>query len=154
MGKLKTIKKNYQYSCGPLTIKDGNGRTLETEHQIAGAFAHKLEKQFQISEEEDADFDQEFALGINAEWQNRKPPTIDEATPEDMGDEGTLEEGFTLEDVNTALKSFGEKAPGASGISKLYLTQAPENIRRTLTMVYNVALALGHFRDASNMRKW
>ena len=70
---------------------------------------------------------------------------IDEATSEDIGDEGTLEEGFTLEDVNTALKSFGEKAPGASGISKLYLTQAPENIKQSLTMVYNVALALGHF---------
>ena len=62
-----------------------------------------------------------------------------------MGDEGTLEEGFILEDVNTALKSFGEKAPGALGIAKMYLTQASENIRRTLTMVYNVALALGHF---------
>ena len=43
-------------------MQDGNGRTLETERQIAGAFAQKLEKQFQISEEEDADFDQEFAL--------------------------------------------------------------------------------------------
>ena len=66
-----------------------------------------------------------------------------------MGDEGTLEEGFTLDDVNIALKSFGEKAPGASGISKLYLTQAPENIKQSLTMVYNVALALGHFPCAS-----
>ena len=56
-----------------------------------------------------------------------------------------MEEGFTLEDVNTALKSFGEKAPGTSGISKMYLTKAPENLRRTLTMVYKVALALGHF---------
>ena len=42
----------------------------------------KLEKQFQISEEEDADFDQKFAFGINAEWQDRKPPMIDEAFPE------------------------------------------------------------------------
>ena len=50
----------------------------------------------------------------------------------------------TMEDVNTALKSFGEKAPDTSGISKMYLTQVPENIRWTLTMVYNVTLALGH----------
>ena len=56
-----------------------------------------------------------------------------------------MEEGFTLEDVNTALKSFGEKAPGASWISKMYLIQAPKNIKQTLTMVYNVALALGYF---------
>ena len=48
--------------------------------------AQKLEKQFQISKEEDADFDQEFALGINAEWQGRKPPTIEEDTPEEMGE--------------------------------------------------------------------
>ena len=62
-----------------------------------------------------------------------------------MGEEGTIEESFTLEDVNTAFKSFAEKAPGASRISKMYLTKAPGNIKQTLTTVYNVALALGHF---------
>ena len=46
------------------------------EHQIAGDFAKKIQKQFGISEEEDADFDQEFAFGINAEWQNRKSSPI------------------------------------------------------------------------------
>ena len=51
-----------------LTIQEGNGRVLETEDQIAGAFARKLEIQFQISEEENADLDHEFAIGINTEW--------------------------------------------------------------------------------------
>ena len=57
-----------------------------------------------------------------------------------MGEEGTLEEHFTFEDVKTALKSFVEKAPGASGTSKMYLAKAPDNIKQTLTTVYNVAL--------------
>ena len=74
----------------PLTIHDENGRTLETEYQIAGAFTRKFEKQFQMSEKEEFDFDQEFALGINAEWQNRKPPPIEEATPKKMAEEDTI----------------------------------------------------------------
>ena len=53
----RQIRKMTTKRPRPLTIQDGNGRTLETEHQIAGAFAQKLEKQFQISEEEDTDFD-------------------------------------------------------------------------------------------------
>ena len=44
-----------------------------------------------------------------------------------MGKQGTLEEPFTLEDVNTALKSFAEKMTGASGISRVYLSKAPDN---------------------------
>ena len=123
--KFLALKRNLDVTSKkprPLTIQDENGRTLETEHQIAGAFARKLEKQFQISEGKDVDFDLEFAFRINAEWQNRKPSPIEETTPEEMGEEGTIEESFTLEDVNTALESFAEKALGASEISKMYLT--------------------------------
>ena len=72
ISRMTTKKKKKK---NPLTIQDENGRTHETEHQIAKAFARKLEKQFQIYEGEDVDFDQEFTLGINAELRNRKPPS-------------------------------------------------------------------------------
>ena len=53
-----------------------------------------------------------------------------------------MKEPFTL-DVKTALKSFAGKGPGAAGISNTYLTNAPDNIKQVLTIVYNVALVLG-----------
>ena len=43
-----------------------------------------------------------------------------------MGEEGTIEESFTLEDMNTGFKSFTEKLSGASGISKMYLTKTQD----------------------------
>ena len=34
-----------------------------------------------MSKEEDADFDQEFALGINAEWQGRSAFQVEQKSP-------------------------------------------------------------------------
>ena len=127
--------------------KDQQGNPLEGDEAICRAFSDKLGKQFCISDEENADFDTDFERGVVDEWIDARPNPAERVNVGSLPLDG-LDEVITPGEMLHCLESFGEKAPGASGISKRYIVEAGPVVHLQLLCIFNAALSVGYFPHA------
>ena len=123
---------------------DQAGNQLETKAEISRAFSRKLQKQFCISDDENADFDQMHERQVLEEWERTRPDPPVHVNTESLPMEG-LDAFVSPSEMLAALNSFKEKAPGASGISKRYIVEAGPVIHMALACLFNAALSIGYF---------
>ena len=121
-----------------------DGKKLENEDEITNAFTHKLKLQFQLTPEENRDFDAGFEQNIKNEWDAYEQNTNTIINTGALGNEGIGRKISQIE-VEISIKSFSEKSPGNTGISIIYLKNIPINMIKQLTYLYNCALSIGKF---------
>jgi len=126
---------------------DQQGNPLHGNEAICRAFSDKLGKQFRISDEENADFDLDFERRVVDEWIAARPNPAERVNVGSLPLDG-LDEVITPEEMLHCLESFGEKAPGASGISKRYIVEAGPVVHLQLLCIFNAALSVGYFPRA------
>ena len=124
-------------------IKDENGRKLETNIEVVVAFKNRMQRTFNISEEENENFDKEKEREVE-EWllRNRNNRRIDDI----IDYEG--KQIITEELVKDIIKSFKEKSPGPSGVTRNLLLNAPKKIIKQLAEIFTASLATGYFPKA------
>lgn len=124
-------------------LVDQNGNKIHTDEERENAFRREWGKIFQITEEENEQFDQEHEITIT-DWMNTRQERI---TPDNIINKNKLNEvgEITLGELMHSLRKFKEKAPGFSGITKNMILNTPSNIKETLKEIYNSSLAAGYF---------
>lgn len=110
------------------------------------AFRKHWSKVYSITDEENEDFDEVHEEGIR----ERMGPIIDRTRPYHTVDSGRFSnDGYgsriTMEEFITALRSFKQKAPGFSGISKIHIARAPDVFLACILDVLNAAFSAGYF---------
>ena len=63
------------------------------------------------------------------------------------------EDIITTGDILNIIRSFKEKAPGVSGITRNYLLKAPPIIIEQYTEIFSAAKSIGYFPDALKLAK-
>lgn len=107
------------------------------------AFTEKLRSQFNISEEENNEFDAEFERRIINEFNRNlvvNNNIIDTNNLPLNGDNAKI----TLNEFNEILRKTKEKSPGFSKITKSYIVNLPNSIKNYLIYLYNCSISLGY----------
>ena len=124
----------------PDSLKDENGRALNTVEEVGSVFRNRLKRTFNIREEENEDFCEETERRVetwvinNEEKLTPKETVIYEDTPEVTP--------WLIKDI---LKSFKERTPGMSGITRNVLMKAHENVLHFYSEIFTACLAIGYF---------
>ena len=134
-------KPNVPYLIGP------NGEKIEEEEEQIRILTNTWRKTFKISDEENRDFDINNENLVNNFINNNR----DRITPYEHPDLTRLnEENYLISEIEMAeiinsLKSFKNKAPGKSGITKLILTKIPPNAWQRFQKILNLSLSMGFY---------
>jgi len=145
----KTVKRMQGNNKQTLPyLKDHHDNKLHTPEDKERLFRQHWAKIFTIDEDEilDEDADLDFIETIKLEVEDR----IDLTLPYDNADLTRLTNNFppiTLTELDQALKTFKQKAPGPSGITALQLKNLPLNMKTALLDIFNNSLATGYFPD-------
>ena len=130
----------------PYLIQDDNTRLTNPEQQVA-YLTKTWENIFQISPLDNAGYDLEHEFVVNGEVRTQERRTI----PFALSDLSNLDESnFLLKkiqpyDIVTTIKSFKKRAPGISGIGKIYLENIPAEAIEEICLIFNHALSMGYF---------
>ena len=140
----KTSKRSLPYVVSP------TGQKLFKSEEIELAFGTLLRSKFKISQEENDTFDDENEAYVRDFLvQNVARTAPDLVTQMDpfppIGDFITE---ITLQDFNVTLKSFKNKTPGETEITKTVLAHCPDNIKQIFINIFNASLSMGYFPDS------
>lgn len=126
-------------------IKDQNGRKLYSDADKEREFRKRWSKVFDISEEENENFDDENERIVNQYLRTR----LHRITPYHTADLARLRVTaiIRLREVLHWLRSFKNKAPGLSGITRNMLLNLPSKPHEALLNIYNASLSAGYFPD-------
>lgn len=132
-------------------IKDQNGIPLYTDKEIESAFRREWKNVFRISDEENDEFDEDHELIIK-EWMETR---LDRTFPSEITDLSKIRESgeITEGELFHNLRTFKEKTPGFSGITRNMLLNSPTNIINSLINIFNASLSSGYFPDAFKISK-
>ena len=131
----------------PAVIHDEHNQKLTTTTEIAEAFRHRLYNTFRISDEENQNFSQEKEELVNR-WHEVNAPGL-----ENSPNVFFIYPKITEMSVFNVLKSFKEKSPGPSGITRNYLLKAPPIILKQYAEIYSASFATGYFPTSLKIAK-
>lgn len=124
-----------------------NNNKLYSEEEKEPVFRKIWENIFQISPEENTQFDQRNEHRVI----NYLHTNSHLCSPNDNADRHKLDTNnytirpITVDDVQNTLKHFKNNSPGNSKINKKVLTNLPDEAIQILTHIFNLAYSLGHF---------
>lgn len=128
-------------------LLDPNGRKLTKPDQQANEFRRHLERTFQITAEENANFCPETEREVNdflSTTQQHQP--YNNINLARLNGDNPLTAPITRNTIIAKIRSFKKKkAPGHSKINKLILEKLPINMLDTLKDILNAALSAGYF---------
>ena len=127
-------------------LKGTNGEEIFEDRKKAVIFRKYWEKIFQISEEENINFDSETEELVN-EFLNGRNRFL---TPLEQPDYPSLESEtylVTNKEVKALISSFKQRAPVEDRITKYHLQHLPNNMITNLTTIMNACLATGYFPE-------
>ena len=128
-------------------ILDSNNTKLYTNQEMEREHRHYWTQNFQITPQDNAQFDQHTEQLVNTHIQQNLHLT----TPTDTIDLTTLDANnpltrpISLEEVSWAISTTKNKAPGPSKINKTILHHTPNSMRQRIQFIFNMALASGHW---------
>lgn len=131
-------------------ILNNQGVRLYTDKEQEKEFRNHFTKIFQISDEDNQDFDNETERMVNEFLQQNEDryksfPVINLSR---LDPENPVIKPITVQKVINTINSFkNKKAPGNSKINKMILQKIPKNMLKNLTHIYNAALSAGIFPD-------
>ncbi|KAI3383771.1 hypothetical protein SNEBB_010833 [Seison nebaliae] len=146
--KIKQLSGNTR-SPAPY-IQDGE-RVAHT-HKEEEMLRNRLINTFQITEEEDENFDLRHDDEVHNELQERSIGSP--ITPHANADRGRLQPGCPLTspiqfwEIEMAIKRLRPKAPGSSGVGKQVLERLPVCTKQRLLDIINASFSAGYFPDA------
>ena len=128
-------------------ILNANNDRLETKEEMEEEHRRHWTQVFQITPQDNAQFDANTEHMVNAHIQQhihltRPTPTIDLTA---LDANNPLIAPITLDETLWAIKDTKPKTPGPSQINKAILAQTTPNMTRRLTAIFNMSLATGHF---------
>lgn len=144
--RVRMLKGNNKNSLPTFLVREDGSHAIEKEEQII-TMKNTWEKVFQISPLENASYDIDHEVMVNDAVRNN----IDKTTPFLRSDLSRLsEDNFLLKKIQphefiTTLKSFKHKAPGSSGIGKIYLENIPGDSVGEICHIYNTTASMGYF---------
>ena len=106
-----------------MPMRDEQGWELRGEEEEAEAFKARMKRTFNISEQENENYSEDTEEMVRM-WHL---VYRDQLIPGDIV-HIREEDRITTRTLKIAIKSFKEKAPGISGITRNYLVRAPDNI--------------------------
>ena len=120
-------------------LKNENGRELKTKEEIETAFRLRLERIFNIREEENEEFCEETEREVER-WIIEIREIL---RPKDVVQYVDTPE-INPEPILDILKDFKNKAPGPSGITRDFLLKAHFNVHKVYAEIYSACLATGY----------
>ena len=140
----KTSKRSLPYVISP------TGQKLFKSEETELAFSTLLRNKFRISQEENDTFDEENEVHVRdfliQNDARTKPNQLIQMDP--FPDLGIFMTQVTLEEFNLTLKTFKEKTPGESEITKSILSHCPNNIKQIFVNIFNAAISIGYFPNS------
>ena len=139
-GKKKPRTPNLKY------MEQGIEKTAETDQDKNKVFTDTCEKVYDISPEENQNFDQANEHRVNQTLINNS----DKITPkmqinlQEIRDENQ-NLTFSIYDVAMAIKYIANKAPGPDTLKKAYLSNLPANIIAIITHLFNCSYQTGNY---------
>lgn len=127
-------------------IRDENDQPIITYEELEPKFRTHFINQFQITPQDERQFDQHHAKIIKDEHTyfklfNKPPKTVDL--------QRLCHDDFTnpvqLEEFKIILKKMSNKAPGPSGITRKLLLYLHDNVLQRFVDIYNASLSISHF---------
>lgn len=140
----KSIKRIYgqKESKTVKYLKDNNGKEIYKDEEKEEIFRKYWGKIFQISEEENEEFNRE----INTTVSDKLRENIEKITSiANTEEENTETITITTKEVRETLKTFKQRAPGNDKITKHQLINLPPNKITDLSKIFSAALTIGHF---------
>lgn len=123
------------------------GQEVSTDREKEAIHREHLINIFQISDEENAQYDDETDRMVNefliTNRHRFKPYQM--ANKRRLNGQCELTKPIIMEDMEKIINSFKNKAPGQSGINKTLLKKAPKEAIEYLSNVNNLALSMGYF---------
>ena len=135
-----------------IILKNRDGEITEDPVVLEEKFRRKWRKIFQISEEEEEDFDDQHDALIKT----RMIPLIHRTTPYAVIDNNRftpLEPAFGMEELTSAIAGTKQRAPGLSGVTKKHLEEAPLRTRVQLLELLNACYNVGYYPDVYKTAK-
>jgi len=141
---FKRLKGNTNKQTAPY-ITDHHGNKLSTPAEKEPHFRTHWQNIFSGIDPPHNTFDDNFTEQITDIVQNHQHLH----TPNIVGNTNRLHATdcppITLQELNTTIRSFKQKTPGPSGITKLQLQHLPQNMKQYLLYIFNHSLSLGYF---------
>ena len=130
----------------PYLINERNEKVFELEHKLQ-LHRENWQSIFQIIQEENRHFDVEHEVRVNnyIRDNDERIRHFETANLERLNEADVMTRPVTTGDVKRIIKSFKDKAPGKSGITKLILVNLPEEAYLNYTTIINYALSMGYF---------
>lgn len=126
-------------------VKDHNGRKLYENKDIAEAYRREWKNIFRISPDENELFDNDHEEMI-INWVNQN---IERTIPYNIIDKSRIQqsgmEEITEGELLHNLRSFKERAPGFTGITRNMLLNLPANCIQGILEIFNSTLSAGYF---------
>ena len=134
-------RPNIPYLIGP------NGEKIEEEDDQIRLLTNTWGKTFKISDEENRDFDANNEELVNNFINNNRERITPYVNPDlsRLSEDNYLISEITMEEIINTLKSFKNRAPGKSGITKLILTKIPPNAWQRFKTILNLSLSMGFY---------
>lgn len=126
---------------GPNYLKDHNNKNIYSNAEKEELFRNHWSNVFRITPEDNATFDPYTEETVERTLNLDR----DVDSPLLLPDQGVRIPLFTLGAVSKVIKDTKQRAPGLDGITKLHLSNLPENMKRNLTSIYNTALLMGQY---------
>ena len=142
---IKRMQGNSQQ--GVPYIRDHHNNKLHTNTDKETHFREHWQKIFTNNDPIDNNFNYDHIETIETTLQNN----IQNITVFDHADQNRLNINFppiTIEELQTSIKSFKQKAPGPTGITALQIKKLPPNMIEYLLHIYNSAISAGYFPDS------
>lgn len=144
--KVKMLKGNNKNATPAFLVREDGTQVNEPEEQIE-VMREAWEQVFQITPLENASFDLDHEVMVNEVLRQNN----DKTTPFHRSDLTRLsEDNYLLRKVQphefiSTLKTFKHKAPGSSGIGKIYLENIPMESVTEICHIYNTTSSMGYF---------
>lgn len=144
--KVKMLKGNSKNPTPAYLTKDDGSQASEPEEQVE-IMREAWSQVFKITPLENASFDLDHEVMVNEILSQN----TDKTSPLLRSDLSRLsEDNFLLKKIRphefvTTLKSFKHKAPGSSGIGKIYLENIPDDSITEICHIYNTTASMGYF---------
>ena len=130
----------------PYLVNTRNEKVFEVDGKLE-LHRENWQEVFQISPEENAQYNQAHEARINEHLReyNNELRTYADADLSRLNEEDLMTKPVTTEDVKRIIKSFKNKAPGKSGISRVILINLPEEAYINYTTIINYTISMGYF---------
>ena len=126
-----------------------HGNKVYTNNEKEKIFREHWEKIYNITDEDNEEFDEDHERRVLQELNERMHRTIpyNAADPTRLQENNTLTRKITEYEITNTIKSMKNNAPGESGIKKPALENLPPIAIKTLQNILNAALSAGYFPD-------